>query len=229
MKITEIRSIDETGEPVDLVDDNETSSPVAELPVAELPAARPELIEVSLSIGIATFRIPTAIDLDLVEKEVGGVNSADFSIGFYRQLAVNTCLSYGSSNGMPADPDLIKGKDDNKICLALIEAFRAASIPANDSDSYAILKPNGSAKAGFDAVEITLSNGDKLVLDEPSMKENQAREAAETNVGGILIIASTLCRSWGGESLSIAEYRIKLNRLAFDDFFRVSSGLAFFR
>jgi len=219
MKITEIEA------EVQAID--ETSSPVA-APVAET-TPKPELIEVSLSIGLATFRVPTAIDLDRVEKEIGGVGNADFSLGFYRQLAECTCLSYGSSEKMPSDPDLIKGKDDNKVCLAFIEAFRAASIQPDGLDSYATLKPNGSAKAGFDAVEITLSNGDKLVLDEPSCRDNQSRETAETNVGGILIIASTLCRSWGGESLSIAEYRIKLNRLAFDDFFRISSGLTFFR
>ena len=219
MKITEIEA------EVQAID--ETSSPVTP-PVAAIDP-KPELIEVSLSIGLATFRVPTAIDLDRVEKEIGGVGNADFSLAFYRQLAIGTCLSYGSSNAMPTDPDLIKGKDDNKICLAFIEAFRAASIQPDGLDSYATLKPNGSIKAGFDSVEITLSNGDKLVLDEPSMKENQQRESAETNVGGILIIASTLCRGWAGESLSIAEYRIKLNRLAFDDFFRISSGLAFFR
>ena len=219
MKITEIES------EVQAID--ETSSPAVESPVEVTP--KPDLIEVSLSIGLATFRVPTAIDLDRVEKEIGGVGNADFSLAFYRQLAIGTCLSYGSSNAMPTDPDLIKGKDDNKICLAFIEAFRAASIQPDGLDSYATLKPNGSIKAGFDSVEITLSNGDKLVLDEPSSRENQQRESAETNVGGILIIASTLCRSWSGESLSIAEYRIKLNRLAFDDFFRISSGLAFFR
>ena len=218
MKFTEIEA---EVQPID-----ETSSPVA-APVAET-TPKPELIEVSLSIGLATFRIPTAIDLDRVEKEIGGVGNADFSLGFYRQLAIGTCQSYGSSKAIP-DPDLIRGKDDDKVCLAFIEAFRAASIQPDGSDSYATLKPGGSAKAGFDAVEITLSNGDKLVLDEPSARDNQQRESAETNVGGILIIASTLCRSWGGESLSIAEYRIKLNRLAFDDFFRISSGLTFFR
>ena len=218
MKITEIEA------EVQSID--ETSSPVA-APVAAIDP-KPELIEVSLSIGLATFRIPTAIDLDRVEKEIGGVGNADFSLGFYRQLAIGTCQSYGSSKAIP-DPDLIRGKDDDKVCLAFIEAFRAASIQPDGSDSYATLKPGGSAKAGFDSVEITLSNGDKLVLDEPSARDNQQRESAETNVGGILIIASTLCRSWGGESLSIAEYRIKLNRLAFDDFFRISSGLTFFR
>ena len=219
MKITEIEA--------EVQAINETSSPVT-APVAET-TPKPELIEVSLSIGLATFRIPTAIDLDRVEKEIGGVGNTDFSLAFYRQLAIGTCLSYGSSEKMPSDPDLIRAKDDNKICLAFIEAFRAASIQPDGLDSYATLKPNGSAKAGFDSVEITLSNGDKLVLDEPSMKENQQRESAETNVGGILIIASALCRSWAGESLSIAEYRLKLNRLAFDDFFRISSGLTFFR
>jgi len=218
MKFTEVQS--------EIQPTSETSSPVA-APVAAIDP-KPELIEVSLSIGLATFRIPTAIDLDRVEKEIGGVGNADFSLAFYRQLAIGTCLSYGSSKTVP-DPDLIKGKDDDKICLAFIEAFRAASIQPDDADSYATLKPNGSAKAGFDSVEITLSNGDKLVLDEPSCRDNQSRETAETNVGGILIIASTLCRSWGGESLSIAEYRIKLNRLAFDDFFKISGGLTFFR
>jgi len=224
VKITEIEA------EVQAID--ETSSPVTESPVtAPVTVAdpKPELIEVSLSIGLATFRIPTAIDLDRVEKEIGGVGNTDFSLAFYRQLAIGTCQSYGSSKKIPEDPDLIKGKDDDKVCLAFIEAFRAASIQPDDADSYAALKPGGSAKAGFDSVEITLSNGDKLVLDEPSSRENQQRESAETNVGGILIIASTLCRSWGGESLSIAEYRIKLNRLAFDDFFKISGGLAFFR
>ena len=217
MKFTEIEA---EVQPID-----ETSSPVA-APVAAIDP-KPELIEVSLSIGLATFRIPTAIDLDRVEKEIGGVGNADFSLGFYRQLAIGTCLSYGSSKTVP-DPDLIKGKDDDKVCLAFIEAFRAASIQPDDADSYAALKPGGSAKAGFDSVEITLSNGDKLVLDEPSARENQQRENT-SNIEGILIIASTLCRSWGGENLSIAEYRIKLNRLAFDDFFKISGGLAFFR
>ena len=217
MKITEIEA------EVQAID--ETSSPVTP-PVAAIDP-KPELIEVSLSIGLATFRIPTAIDLDRVEKEIGGVGNADFSLGFYRQLAIGTCLSYGSSKTVP-DPDLIKGKDDDKVCLAFIEAFRAASIQPDDADSYAALKPGGSAKAGFDSVEITLSNGDKLVLDEPSARDNQQRENT-SNIEGILIIASTLCRSWSGESLSIAEYRIKLNRLAFDDFFKISGGLAFFR
>jgi len=217
MKFTEVQS------EVQAID--ETSSPVTP-PVAAIDP-KPELIEVSLSIGLATFRIPTAIDLDRVEKEIGGVGNTDFSLAFYRQLAIGTCLSYGSSKAMP-DPDLIKGKDDDKVCLAFIEAFRAASIQPDDADSYAALKPGGSAKAGFDSVEITLSNGDKLVLDEPSARENQQRENT-SNIEGILIIASTLCRSWGGENLSIAEYRIKLNRLAFDDFFKISGGLAFFR
>jgi len=218
MKITEIEA------EVQAID--ETSSPVT-APLDSTP--KPELIEVSLSIGLATFRVPTTIDLDRVEKEIGGVGNTDFSLAFYRQLAVNTCQSYGSSKAMPSDPDLIRGRDDNKICLAFIEAFRAASIQPDGLDSYATLKPSGSAKAGFDSVEITLSNGDKLVLDEPSCRDNQSRETSETNVGGILIIASTLCRSWAGESLSIAEYRIKLNRLTFDDFFKISGGLAFFR
>ena len=216
MKITEIEA------EVQAID--ETSSSVT-APVETTP--KPDLIEVSLSIGLATFRVPTAIDLDRVEKEIGGVGNTDFSLAFYRQLAIGTCQSYGSSKAIP-DPDLIKSKDDNKICLAFIEAFRAASIQPDDADSYAALKPGGSAKAGFDSVEITLSNGDKLVLDEPSARENQQRENT-SNIEGILIIASTLCRSWAGESLSIAEYRIKLNRLAFDDFFKISGGLAFFR
>jgi len=217
VKITEIEA------EVQAID--ETSSPVTP-PVAAIDP-KPELIEVSLSIGLATFRVPTAIDLDRVEKEIGGVGNTDFSLAFYRQLAIGTCLSYGSSKTVP-DPDLIKGKDDDKICLAFIEAFRAASIQPDGADSSATLKPNGSAKAGFDSVEITLANGDKLVLDEPSCRDNQQRENT-SNIEGILIIASTLCRSWAGESLSIAEYRIKLNRLAFDDFFKISGGLAFFR
>ena len=226
MKITQVEPVEPTEEKAIA-----QSEPIAN------PTPTPDLITAVLSVGIATFRMPTAIDLHLTEKAVGGVQDSDFSIDFYRQLATNTCLSYGGAKALPEDSSLIKAKDDNKIVLTFIEKFREASIGAKlkkDSDDqdltdYAVLQPDGSTKSGFDSVEVTLTNGDKVCLDEPSARENQMRENSSTAIEGILIVASALCRSWGGESLSIAEYRLKLNRLSVYDFFRVSNALTFFR
>lgn len=186
------------------------------------------LIRVTLSRGkTAEFSKPTAIDLQRAENQTERFKG-EFSMEFYRALARICCNRWGEKSEMP-ESEFIRQSDDNKMILEWIKHFDEAGKLAGDTDTFTQLLDNGGLKPGFDAVEATLLNGDTLKFDEPSQIENQMLEKSDSTIEGNIILMSSLCRSWNGESLSLAEYRVKINRLGLTDFLRLTKALSFFQ
>lgn len=200
------------------------TSPAA--PVADAP--KNITIELSRGGGTAVFRLPNTIDMMQAETQVGALRSEDFPIDFYRELAKSCCEQWGNQSEMPP-PDRIRLTDDDRVVLAFVQHFSEAGAKSADIDQYSGLVTGGSKKTGWDAIEIELTDGSTILLDEPTQEDARKRDKSRYSIEGFVIMASSLCQAWNGEPLSLAEYRIKMNRFSVEDYLRVTRAITFFR
>lgn len=179
--------------------------------------------------GVAVFREPTAADLSQVELAVGRMGSAmDHAklFEFCRRLARLCCIQWGVDSTMPESERIRVQDDQSAIALFATQLNQAEK---NPDDFSRVLDGESSRNDGFDAYEVTLSDGTVLIFDEPTQLDNQRREKGKTATDGNVQFAAALCKRWNGQPIQWTEALSKLRSLSLEDFFRVSVALTFFR
>jgi hypothetical protein len=181
--------------------------------------------DLARSRGTARFRIPTVRDMRNTEQVLGKLASNNFSPDFCRQLARSCCESWGNLSTIPAAEE-IRRIDDDSLVLLFINYLNTE----DSLESYGQALEGESSRAdGFDAYEVTLSDGTKLVFDEPTQKDNQQKEKAKTTTDGMVRFASALCRRWNSEPITWTLALQRFEGMVLSDFFRVANTLNNFR
>ena len=206
------------------VDLTKPESAIAPEPTVEV-TIEPQEHTLELSRGmVARFRSPMVGDLIACEKK--GVNLTDRNdlMRLCREMAAMTCLQWGAESKMP-EPDRIRRADSDAKVTLFLNLLSGVFEDADVSGVATVRSGQSKRHEGFDAYEIELPNGDRVVFDEPTEADMQKKEKSRTYTEGMLKLAASLCSEWNGEAVHWTKALQRLSQLSLEGFFRVANTL----